>query len=100
MILSPGHVSLAQWRDIYRRASCALDPAAIPNVARSAEAAAKTLARGDVVYGIDAGFGKRAAVCVAVPRLEDDSYVAPDIAAAIALLERIPLPLETLPGVL
>jgi histidine ammonia-lyase len=65
MILSPGHVSLAQWRDIYRGASCALDPAAIRNAVRRAEVAAKIRARGDLVYGINGGSGKRATACVA-----------------------------------
>jgi histidine ammonia-lyase len=65
MILSPGQVGLAQWRDIYRGASCALDPAALPNVARSAEAVAKILARGEPVYGINTGFGKLATVRIA-----------------------------------
>ena len=37
MILNPGDVSLAQWREIYRGAACTLNPAALPVIARSAE---------------------------------------------------------------
>jgi len=42
----------------------------------------------------------RATLRAEVPHLEDDRYFAPDIEAAIALLRRHALPLETLPGVL
>jgi histidine ammonia-lyase len=43
--------------------------------------------------------GVRAVVRAVVPKLEDDRYFAPDMAAAIALLQGGALPLETLPGV-
>ncbi len=70
MILDPGNVTLAQWRDLYRGARCALDPAALPVVAQSAEAVAAILARGEPVYGINTGFGKLATVRIADADLE------------------------------
>lgn len=65
MILRPGDVSLAQWRDIYHGAACALDQAALLGIARSAEAVATILARGEPVYGVNTGFGKLATVRIA-----------------------------------
>lgn len=32
LVLRPGHVTLAQWRQVYRGAPLALDPAALPVV--------------------------------------------------------------------
>ncbi|HQT46318.1 MAG: histidine ammonia-lyase [Acidocella sp. 20-63-7] len=65
MILTPGDVSLAQWREIYQGAPCMLDPSALPAIARGAAAVAEILARGAPVYGINTGFGKLASVRIA-----------------------------------
>jgi histidine ammonia-lyase len=65
MILTPGDVSLAQWREIYQGAPCTLDPSALPAIACGAAAVAEILARGAPVYGINTGFGKLASVRIA-----------------------------------
>ncbi|PZQ55527.1 MAG: histidine ammonia-lyase [Novosphingobium pentaromativorans] len=62
ILLTPGDVSLAQWRAVYRGASVKLDPACAPRVATSAAAVARILAKGEPVYGINTGFGKLASV--------------------------------------
>ena len=62
VILNPGAVSLAEWRDIYRGAPASLAPAAWPIVAESAAAVTRILAHGEPVYGINTGFGKLASV--------------------------------------
>ena len=98
MILTPGSITLAQWRAIYRgegimRSEAAqarrnsggeqslaanstayeaaefeirLDPACLPQVAESASAITRILAKGEPVYGINTGFGKLAST-----RIED-----------------------------
>jgi histidine ammonia-lyase len=63
--IRPGDMTLADWRAVYRGSRCALDPAARPVVARSAEAVAAIVARGEPVYGINTGFGKLATVRIA-----------------------------------
>jgi len=62
ILLTAGHMSLAQWRAIYRGAPVRLDPATGPRIAASAAAVARILAHGDPVYGINTGFGKLASV--------------------------------------
>ena len=62
MILIPGAVTLAEWRQIYRGAGMTLDRSCGPAVAASAAALARILARGEPVYGINTGFGKLASV--------------------------------------
>lgn len=62
LVLRPGHVTLAQWRQVYRGAPLALDPAALPVVRASAAAVAAIVAKGAPVYGINTGFGKLASV--------------------------------------
>ena len=64
LVLRPGHVTLAQWRQVYRGAPLALDPAALPVVRASAAAVAAIVAKGAPVYGINTGFGKLASVRV------------------------------------
>lgn len=63
--IRPGATTLADWRAVYRGHECALDPTARPAVARSAEAVAAIVARGEPVYGINTGFGKLSTVRVA-----------------------------------
>ncbi|MBB3772902.1 histidine ammonia-lyase [Angulomicrobium tetraedrale] len=62
IVLNPGHVSLRQWRAIYKGAPASLNPACLPGVERSARAVAAILAKGEPVYGINTGFGKLATV--------------------------------------
>jgi histidine ammonia-lyase len=62
ILLTPGDVSLAEWRAVYRGAGVKLDPACAPRVAESAAAVARILAKGEPVYGINTGFGKLASV--------------------------------------
>jgi len=62
LVLRPGHVPLAHWRQVYRGAPLALDPAAYDAVRASAAAVAAIVARGEPVYGINTGFGKLASV--------------------------------------
>jgi len=62
IMLTPGGVTLAQWRALYRGAPARLDPACAPRIAESAAAVARILSHGDPVYGINTGFGKLASV--------------------------------------
>jgi histidine ammonia-lyase len=70
MILSPGNVSLAEWRAVYRGAPVAMDAAALPAIAAAADAVQRILRRGEPVYGINTGFGKLATVRIAEADLE------------------------------
>jgi histidine ammonia-lyase len=65
LMLRPGEVPLAAWRDIYRGASLSLDSACHPAIERSAAAVSALLARGEPIYGINTGFGKLASVRIA-----------------------------------
>jgi histidine ammonia-lyase len=62
LVLTPGKVSLAEWRCVYRGGSVSLDPACWPAVARAAEVVATVVGRGIPVYGINTGFGKLATI--------------------------------------
>ena len=62
LVLRPGHVSLSQWRQVYRGAAITLDPDALPAVRASAAVVEAIVARGEPVYGINTGFGKLASV--------------------------------------
>jgi histidine ammonia-lyase len=64
VVLRAGEASLADWRAIWRGAPVAIDPSNHANVAASAGAVARIVARGQPVYGINTGFGKLAAVRV------------------------------------
>jgi histidine ammonia-lyase len=68
--LAPGAVPLAAWREVYRGAAVALDPAAYANIERSARAVSTILARGEPVYGINTGFGELASVRIEAADLE------------------------------
>jgi histidine ammonia-lyase len=70
ILLNPGHVTLAQWRDIFAGAAVRLDAAALPVVQRGANAVVEILSRGEPVYGINTGFGKLASVRIADADLE------------------------------
>jgi histidine ammonia-lyase len=62
IVIKPGHVTLAEWRGIYRGANASLDEACAPQIARSADAVNRILAQGRPVYGINTGFGRLASV--------------------------------------
>lgn len=61
-MLTPGAVSLSQWRAIYRGAAISLDPACRPVIQQGADTVAAIVAKGDPVYGINTGFGKLASI--------------------------------------
>jgi histidine ammonia-lyase len=65
IILQPGATPLAAWREIYRGAGGALDPACWSDVEASAAAVSRIVARGEPVYGVNTGFGKLASVRIA-----------------------------------
>jgi histidine ammonia-lyase len=62
VILTPGRVSLASWRAIYRGAATVLDESCWPAVEANAKAVDAIIKSGDAVYGINTGFGKLAQV--------------------------------------
>ena len=62
ILLTPGAIPLADWRAVYRGASARLNLACAAQVAESAAAVARILAKGEPVYGINTGFGKLASV--------------------------------------
>ncbi|UYN97883.1 MAG: histidine ammonia-lyase [Enhydrobacter sp.] len=70
MRLVPGEVPLAAWRDIYRGAAVALDPASHAAVDAAAAAVSAIVAKGEPVYGINTGFGKLASVRIGPADLE------------------------------
>lgn len=62
IVLTPGAVTLGQWRSIYQGADAALDPACDEGIAEGAAAVERILAKGHPVYGINTGFGKLASI--------------------------------------
>ncbi len=70
MHLTPGSISLADWREIYTGAPVRLAPECRVVIAESAAAVERILARGEAVYGINTGFGKLAAVRIEADDLE------------------------------
>ena len=62
LMISPGAVSLTDWRAIYRGETPTLDPSCRAGIAQSAAAVGRILARHEPVYGINTGFGKLATV--------------------------------------
>ncbi len=69
-MLLPGNISLTQWRDIYRGEGFNLNPECLPQVAASAAAVERIIARGEPVYGINTGFGKLASTRIDAADLE------------------------------
>ncbi|MHA4835597.1 histidine ammonia-lyase [Sphingopyxis sp. MSC1_008] len=65
MIIEPGHMTLADWREIYEGASAELTADAWAAIDASAAAVARIVAKGAPVYGINTGFGKLASVRIA-----------------------------------
>lgn len=70
MHLTPGSISLADWREIYTGAPVRLAPECRAVIAESAAAVERILARGEAVYGINTGFGKLATVRIEADDLE------------------------------
>jgi histidine ammonia-lyase len=70
MILHPGRMSLAQWRDIYHGADVTLDPAAIPGIEKAADSVNRIVELDEPVYGINTGFGKLATVRIEAADLQ------------------------------
>ena len=68
MIITPGAMTLADWREIYEGAGAELSGDAWDAIDASAAAVARIVAKGAPVYGINTGFGKLASVRIA----EDD----------------------------
>ena len=69
IILTPGRVTLADWRAVANGAAARLDPAAMPAVDAGARAVEAIIARGKPVYGINTGFGKLASAHIASDEL-------------------------------
>jgi histidine ammonia-lyase len=62
IVLSPGAVTLGDWRRVYRGDAVRLDPATAGAIIASAAAVERILKRGEAVYGVNTGFGKLASV--------------------------------------
>ncbi len=62
LMLTPGRVTLSQWRAVYTGSAFALNDTCRAGVAASADAIGRIVARGEPVYGINTGFGKLASV--------------------------------------
>ncbi len=60
VILTPGSVTLPQWRTVYEGAGIALDESSAARITAGAAAVERILALGQPVYGINTGFGKLA----------------------------------------
>jgi histidine ammonia-lyase len=63
--LTPGRVTLIDWRTVADGAAALLDSAAIPDIETSALAVEAIVARGEPAYGVNTGFGKLAGVRIA-----------------------------------
>ncbi|MEX3957982.1 histidine ammonia-lyase [Trinickia sp. EG282A] len=71
MILTPGHLNLAQLRRIAREpVTLTLDPASHAAIDAGARAVAEIAAKGEPAYGINTGFGRLASTHIAHDQLE------------------------------
>ncbi|WP_153101675.1 histidine ammonia-lyase [Paraburkholderia hayleyella] len=71
MLLTPGHLSLPQLRQIAReRLTLELDPQSFPAIDACAGAVAAIAARGEPAYGINTGFGRLASTHIPHDQLE------------------------------
>jgi histidine ammonia-lyase len=68
--MTPGAVSLDEWREIYRGATPVLDESAVPKIEASAASIRRIVERGEPVYGVNTGFGKLASVRIPLDQLE------------------------------
>ena len=72
LTITPGALALGDLRRLYRdRPVLGLDPAAREAIADSAATVARVIASGQVVYGVNTGFGKLAQKTIPVDRLAD-----------------------------
>jgi histidine ammonia-lyase len=62
VVLTPGAVTLGEWRRIHHGEAVRLDPATADAIIASAAAVERILKRGEAVYGVNTGFGKLASV--------------------------------------
>lgn len=62
VVITPGAMSLAQWRALYFGAPARLDDGCRADVEAGAATIAAIVAKGDPVYGVNTGFGKLASV--------------------------------------
>ncbi|MBF5091726.1 histidine ammonia-lyase [Novosphingobium sp. NBM11] len=62
LVLTPGSVSLADWKRVHAGAPVSLAPSSRPAITAGAAAVERILDRGEPVYGINTGFGKLASV--------------------------------------
>ena len=70
--IAPGTLTLADLRRLYRdRPALELDPASREAIADSAATVARVIASGQVVYGINTGFGKLAQKTIPTEKLEE-----------------------------
>lgn len=60
--ITPGDISLREWRDIYDGATPLLAKGSLEKVQAGAEAIQRIVDRGEPVYGVNTGFGKLASV--------------------------------------
>ena len=71
MLVVPGHLSLAQLRQIARtREPLTLDPASAAPIAAGAAAIAAIVRRGEPAYGVNTGFGRLATTHIPSDQLE------------------------------
>ena len=71
MLVVPGHLSLAQLRQITRtREPLTLDPASAAPIAAGAAAIAAIVRRGEPAYGVNTGFGRLATTHIPSDQLE------------------------------
>lgn len=68
--MTPGTVTLAQWREIYHGAAPELDLACREGVRSSAATVERMVAAGEPIYGVNTGFGKLSSVRIATEDLE------------------------------
>ncbi len=72
LVLSPGQVTLADLRRIYRnQVSLALAPETRAGILAAQQVVQRIVADGAVVYGINTGFGKLAQTCIPPERLAE-----------------------------
>ena len=95
MIIEPGHMTIAGWRDLRDGTPATLDPATAPRIAESAAAVTRILAQHTPVYGINTGFGKLASV-----RIDDADLTALQrnivLSHAAGVGEPMPVPIARL----
>ncbi len=69
IVLAPGAVTLAQWREVFQGAAPSLDPGCRSGVEPAAAMVAMIASTGEPVYGINTGFGKLAGVRIEAAEL-------------------------------